>query len=129
MTQYMVVTPEYGAYIPMLDDGTGPMEYGSDVWEGEAKNAREAIDGILEDESLSNDDIRYNLQDAIEERPWRRPHPIDTLLDAIRAVGAKGILEPEGDCWCEFPFEGWHEEECKAIQDAIEKLENVGGDK
>jgi hypothetical protein len=42
MTHYMVVTPEYGAKIPILDDGSGPMEYGCDVFEVEAPNARQA---------------------------------------------------------------------------------------
>lgn len=42
MTKYMIVTPEYGVKQPILEDGSGPTEYGHDVFECEAKNAREA---------------------------------------------------------------------------------------
>jgi hypothetical protein len=41
--RYHVVTPEYGTTIPILDDGTGPEEYGCDVIEVEATNKRAAI--------------------------------------------------------------------------------------
>ncbi len=40
--KYIVVTPEYSTVIPILDDGSGPIEYGRDVWEGEADNMKEA---------------------------------------------------------------------------------------
>ena len=42
MTEYMVVTPPYGTLIPILDDGTGPTEYGSDVLYVEARTVKEA---------------------------------------------------------------------------------------
>ncbi len=31
MRDYLVCSPEYGTVIPVLDDGSGPMEYGCDV--------------------------------------------------------------------------------------------------
>ena len=43
MRRFYVVTPEYGTVIPILDAGTGPMEYGSDVVEIEAENRRDAL--------------------------------------------------------------------------------------
>jgi hypothetical protein len=43
MPKYCVVTPEYGTKIPILDDGSGPIEYGCDVIEIEADNKRDAI--------------------------------------------------------------------------------------
>ena len=43
MKRWYVVTPEYGEVIPILDDGTGPMEYGADVIEIEAETARDAV--------------------------------------------------------------------------------------
>ena len=43
MERWYVVTPEYGTVIPVLDDGTGPMEYGADVIEIEAETKRDAI--------------------------------------------------------------------------------------
>ena len=40
--KYLVYTPEYGTVIPILDDGSGPMEYGADVMLVRAQNARRA---------------------------------------------------------------------------------------
>ena len=40
---YYVVTPEYEQVVPILDDGTGPVELVSDVAYVEAKNQREAL--------------------------------------------------------------------------------------
>ncbi len=40
--KYLVYTPEYGTVIPILDDGTGPMEYGCDVLHVRARNRRAA---------------------------------------------------------------------------------------
>ena len=39
---YMVYTPEYGTVIPILDDGSGPKEYGADVLLVRATNKRRA---------------------------------------------------------------------------------------
>ena len=43
MKHWIVVTPEVGVVIPVLDDGSGPMEYGCDVVEVEAESRRDAI--------------------------------------------------------------------------------------
>ena len=43
MTRYWVITPEYGDVVPVTDEGQGPMEYGCDVIEIEAENARDAL--------------------------------------------------------------------------------------
>ena len=43
MKRWYVVTPEYGVVDPILDDGTGPLEYVSDVIEIEADTARDAV--------------------------------------------------------------------------------------
>lgn len=43
MKRWYVITPEYGQVVPVLDDGTGPMEYGADVVEVEAETKRDAI--------------------------------------------------------------------------------------
>ena len=40
---YAVITPEYGEVVPILDDGTGPMEYGCDCVEVLARNKRDAL--------------------------------------------------------------------------------------
>lgn len=40
--KFLVITPEYGTVIPILDDGTGPMEYGCDVLHVRARNRRAA---------------------------------------------------------------------------------------
>src|ERR1700674_701285 len=42
MKHWWVVTPEYGEVIPILDDGSGPMEYQSDVVCVDAPNKRAA---------------------------------------------------------------------------------------
>ena len=42
MTHYLVITPPYDILIPILDDGTGPVESHCDVLEIEAINPREA---------------------------------------------------------------------------------------
>jgi len=43
LKHYYVITPEYGVVVPVLDYGAGPTEYGCDVIEIEAQNARDAI--------------------------------------------------------------------------------------
>ena len=43
MRRWLVFTPEYGKVIPILDDGSGPTEYGCDVIEVEAETQRDAI--------------------------------------------------------------------------------------
>jgi len=43
MKHWIVITPEVGVVIPVLDDGSGPMEYGCDVVEVEAESRRDAI--------------------------------------------------------------------------------------
>ncbi len=40
---WYVVSPEYGTVMPILDDGTGPMEYGCDVVRVEAETRRDAL--------------------------------------------------------------------------------------
>lgn len=40
---WLVVTPEYGEVIPVLDDGTGPVEYGCDIVFVEAETRQDAI--------------------------------------------------------------------------------------
>ena len=42
MPKYLIVGPEYGTVEPILDDGTGPMEYQSDVLEVEALSKPDA---------------------------------------------------------------------------------------
>ena len=41
--KWYVVSPEYEEVVPILDDGTGPTEYGCDCVEVEANSKREAI--------------------------------------------------------------------------------------
>jgi len=43
MTKWHVVSPEYGTKMPILDDGSGPIEHGCDVVEVEADTKRAAI--------------------------------------------------------------------------------------
>ena len=40
---WMVCSPEYGEVVPVLDDGTGPMEYGCDVVHVEAETKQDAL--------------------------------------------------------------------------------------
>ncbi len=40
---YLVITPEYGDVVPVLDYSQGPIEYGRDVIEVEASSSRDAI--------------------------------------------------------------------------------------
>jgi hypothetical protein len=40
--RWLVYTPEYGMIIPILDDGSGPTEYGSDVLYVRAANRQRA---------------------------------------------------------------------------------------
>lgn len=39
---YLVISPEYGEVVPILDYGQGPVEYGHDVVYAFARNARRA---------------------------------------------------------------------------------------
>ena len=43
MQRWYVLSPEYSEVIPVLDDGTGPMEYCRDVIEIEADTKRDKI--------------------------------------------------------------------------------------
>lgn len=42
LKKYYVVSEAYGSVVPILDDGSGPEEWGSDVIEIMAKNKRDA---------------------------------------------------------------------------------------
>lgn len=43
MKRWLVVTPEFGEVVPILDYGQGPMEYQCDVIEVEAETRRDAV--------------------------------------------------------------------------------------
>lgn len=43
MKPWLVCSPEYGEVVPILDDGTGPMEYGADCVFVEADTRRDAL--------------------------------------------------------------------------------------
>lgn len=43
MKRWVVMTPEYGTMVPILDDGSGPIEYGYDAVEVEAESRRDAL--------------------------------------------------------------------------------------
>ena len=43
LKRWLVLTPEYGVVIPVLDYGQGPVEYGCDGIEIEAETRRDAI--------------------------------------------------------------------------------------
>lgn len=43
MTRWYVFTPEHESIVPLLDDGSGPIEYGSEVVEVEAPTMKEAL--------------------------------------------------------------------------------------
>lgn len=57
-----------------------------DAW-GKARDYREAMDTVMEAGHLRDED-RETLMDAIEDRPWRNPHPVEALLDAAKAFAA-----------------------------------------
>jgi len=60
MPRYYVITPEFEVVIPILDDGTGPIEPARDVVEVEAPNKREAIRlGYHELKKIHNGWINY----------------------------------------------------------------------
>lgn len=40
---WYVISPEYGEVVPVLDYGQGPIEYGRDVIEVQARTKKEAI--------------------------------------------------------------------------------------
>jgi hypothetical protein len=43
LKRWLVCSPKYGTMVPVLDDGSGPTEYGCDVVEIEAVNKRDAL--------------------------------------------------------------------------------------
>jgi len=53
MKHYIVISPEVGTVIPILDDGSGPTEYGCCVVSVEANNRREALKKAINTEELS----------------------------------------------------------------------------
>lgn len=60
----------------------------ADVWHGwdTARHLTETIERVLEEDKDLSDDTRWALQNAMEKKPWRTPHPIDVLLDAARGI-------------------------------------------
>jgi hypothetical protein len=66
MTTYIVVGPEYGRIIPVLDDGSGPLEYERDVVTVCAQTAREAK--VLGVQLLRK---QYYLQHYTDENPFK----------------------------------------------------------
>lgn len=60
MRRWWVISKEYGQVVPILDDGTGPMEYGRDVVEIEATTRRDAlILGVREMLRLNKSNYRH----------------------------------------------------------------------
>lgn len=43
LKRWLVITPEYGTVVPVLDYGQGPEEFGCDVIEIEAVSRRDAL--------------------------------------------------------------------------------------
>lgn len=54
MAHWEVVSGEYGEVVPILDDGTGPMEFGADYVAVEAPTKREAIKLAIKSPEFQN---------------------------------------------------------------------------
>ena len=85
MTHYLVVTPERCAVYPILDDGTGPMEYWRDVVTVDALNKREARKMAVQSPELAG---------WVDERRGDDMNPFTGLE-------VEDMTCPHGGCWCE----------------------------
>lgn len=89
MKHWMVVTPEYGEVIPILDDGTGPEEWGADVVFVEAETKRRAlVEGVRE--------LRRIHSHWMEDQYSNVSNPFTGLKAEISEC-------QHGKCWCELP--------------------------
>ena len=68
MKRWMVVTPEYGEVIPILDYGEGPLEYQADVIEVEAETRRDAI--IIGVALMRRDPSAYHWFEHADGNPY-----------------------------------------------------------
>ena len=67
MKRYYVIGPEWGQVVPVLDDGSGPTEYGRDVVPVEAPDEQTAkVIGIR----LMREDSRSYLSRYGDENPF-----------------------------------------------------------
>ena len=82
MPRYYVVTPQYGTTIPILDDGTGPEEYGADVIEVEAPNKRAAV----------TEGVKRMLAGSRKEFRWCRDQRSDGVnpFAGVKAIPVEG---------------------------------------
>ena len=103
MKRWWVVTPEYGVVDPILDDGTGPMEYGADCIKIEAETARDAIAF----------GVKLMLNNPWKPKGWvKYKWCKDARSDGVSPYsGVKAFPVEEEPDW--FPNEGdrqyWHE--------------------
>lgn len=68
MPRYYVITPEYGEVVPVTDEGQGPMEYGSDVIEIEARNRSEAR--LLGVHAMRKNTTKYQYYQHCDGNPF-----------------------------------------------------------
>lgn len=68
MTHYLVISPEYGTVIPILDYGEGPMEYGRDVVCVDAATKRQAK--VLGVRKMRNDAHCHYHADHCDTNPF-----------------------------------------------------------
>lgn len=72
MRNWIVITPEYGDVVPVLDYGQGPIEYGCDAIEIEAASKRDAI-ALGVKAMLNSKDYRYCRESRqFGENPYAR---------------------------------------------------------
>lgn len=97
---WSVVSPEFGSVVPILDDGTGPVEYGRSYVEVEAHTRREAIVAASKTPEFNG------------RGEWSRRQREDGLCPF---TGIKAF--PKCDCWDkatwnDHDLETWPDENC-----------------
>jgi hypothetical protein len=98
-----VISPEFGEVVPILDDGTGPMEYGCSYVEIQAPTRRAAI-------------VAACKTDEFMGKGWSRGWAARQREDGLCPyTGVKAY--PKCDCWDKDTWDGsdistWPDEDC-----------------
>lgn len=97
MKRWLVITPEYGEVVPILDYGQGPLEYHSDVIEIEAETRRDAL--VLGVNLMRRNSCEYHWFRHCDGNPFVgvKAEVVPEMCQACEGTGCTGA-HPDEPC-------------------------------
>lgn len=98
MKRWLVVTPEYGEVVPILDYGEGPLEYQADMIEVDAETRRDAI--VLGVKLMRANSRKYHWFCHVDGNPFVgvKAEPVPEMCRACEGTGSGEIHGVSGEC-------------------------------